>query len=573
MFVVGVGPRAGRPHVESSVLLLSARALGPAFQADRDVGLDAEMVGFTWDGRTEATLEVRARVGDQWTEWLELESSNTDQPDRTSPEYSDHAYAGPAWLGHDFRRVQVRVASGRVSNLRLHAIDTEDAAHGGGVLTTTAVEGLPQPPFIISRQQWQADESWRTANAPACDGQPHYASGVRFAVIHHTVNSNTYLPSDSAALVRGIYQFHVFSNGWCDIGYNFLVDRYGQIFEGRFGGMNKAVIGGHTGGFNSGSTGVSVIGNFETDPVPAATYDALRRLLVWKLAYHGVDPLGTTAEIAGDSPSSRWPVGTPVVVDNVEGHRDTNTTACPGKYLYALIPQLRRDVAADISRQPDTRLVCDWDGDGHDTPAAFVAGAWYIRNDNSEGPVQLAISFGGPGDVPICGDWNDDGVDTPGVFRRGAWYLRNSTTSGTADVTFSYGNPTDIPVVGDWDGLTGDSVGVVREATWYLVDVNGAPIASRVFLYGVGGDRPVVGDWDGKAGDGIGVVRGGGWYLRKTPTTGVGQLTFGFGAPSDKPLSGDWNGDGADGPGVARGAYWYFRNATTSGVADVAFAF
>src|SRR6266513_1044157 len=128
-------------------------------------------------------------------------------------------------------------------------------------------------PGIISRAAWGADESWRTY-ASGCNGQPDYADTVRYSVLHHTDTSNSYNPSDSAAIVRGIYQFHTHTNGWCDIGYNFLVDRYGQVFEGRAGGIGNPVIGAHAGGFNTQSTGVAIIGEFQDAGVPGPAYDA-----------------------------------------------------------------------------------------------------------------------------------------------------------------------------------------------------------------------------------------------------------------------------------------------------------
>ncbi len=154
---------------------------------------------------------------------------------------------------------------------------------------------------------------------------------MRLALVHHTVNSNTYSAAESAALVRGIYYFHTHTNGWCDIGYNFLVDRFGTVFEGRFGGIQSAVVGAHAAGFNTGSTGVALLGTFVNDPVSAAGYDGLRSLLAWKLGVHGIDPRATISFNGRN-------------LATVSGHRDVNSTECPGGRLYELLPQLRNEL-------------------------------------------------------------------------------------------------------------------------------------------------------------------------------------------------------------------------------------
>ena len=246
------------------------------------------------------------------------------------------------------------------------------------------------------------------------------------AVVHHTVNSNDYGPGDVAGMIRGIFYFHIQSRGWCDIGYNFLVDRFGRIWEGRLGGGHRAVIGGHAGGFNTASTGVSVLGDYTSIGVPPAVYSALRDLLAWKLKFHGVDPLGTHNRVVRESDCNcqRWPVGTIVTLPNIIGHRDVDTTGCPGS-LYNILPQLRQDVA-NIVNSPvtaDVRLVCDWDGDGTDTPAWYQNGIFVIRQSNNPGPADITINYGTPYYTPVCGDWNGDGVDTIGVFYNGWWYF------------------------------------------------------------------------------------------------------------------------------------------------------
>jgi hypothetical protein len=339
---------SSEPEVEMREVPVATGEVGPGFSTIvDDLGVDAEMVGFTWRSPELVVLQVRGFDGTRWTEWLSLEGATEDSPDSDTAEYVPQGYANPAWLGSDMHSFEVRVLEGTPVDLTAHPIDTEPPSSGGGAFRASTAGAVVAAPAMMSRAQWGADESIRGRNA-GCNLVPDYASEVRFAIVHHTVSSNTYTPAESAALVRGIYEFHVRTNGWCDIAYNFLVDRYGQTFEGRYGGVRQPVIGGHAGGFNSGSSGVAVIGEFDTAAVPQATYDALRRVLAFILSNYGIEARGSTWEITGAHPSARPPDGAQIEVPNIEGHRDTNHTACPGQHLYALLPQLRRDVAGDV---------------------------------------------------------------------------------------------------------------------------------------------------------------------------------------------------------------------------------
>jgi hypothetical protein len=300
-----------------------------------DTGHPTEMVGFEWQGSQPGAVEVRAMGPDGWSEWERLEGEPTEGPDAGSHERHDKTTAGPVWVGRGVGQVQVRVAEGSLPGLKLHALRSLDppTAGGGGLSGAKPAGAAPAQPGIVTRASWGADESFRTRNA-GC-GQPAYAPNVRFSVLHHTAGTNTYNAADSAAIIRGIYHFHTHTNLWCDIGYNFLVDKFGTVFEGRYGGVGSAVIGAHAEGFNTGSTGVAILGTFQTVPVPSPAYAAVKNLLAWKLALHGVDPT-TTATVNGTQ------------VRTITGHRDLNATQCPGDLAEGLLPQLRSEVAAAI---------------------------------------------------------------------------------------------------------------------------------------------------------------------------------------------------------------------------------
>jgi uncharacterized protein with LGFP repeats len=198
--------------------------------------------------------------------------------------------------------------------------------------------------------QWGADLGWNPS--PDCAPGPTVASHLRFAVVHHTVNSNNYGPGESVGMVRAIWQYHVGSLGYCDIAYNFLIDRYGQIFEGRIGGIDKAVLGAHSGGFNTYSTGAAWIGDWTGAQPPPPAWDAMVNLLAWKLSVHQVNPqLGFSTNSNGGG--SHWPAGTPVGFGNaIIGHRDVWPTACPGNAFYPRMGELQAAVQPRVGWAP-----------------------------------------------------------------------------------------------------------------------------------------------------------------------------------------------------------------------------
>ena len=343
--VVAPSPRTnGRPVVSDRVQALANDTVRPGWSRAADTGHPTQLVGFEWQGRQEGAVELRVRQDGAWSEWQRIEGDPSEGPDEGSRERRARTTAGPVWVGPSARQVEVRVAEGDLSGLKLHALRSEEPPASGG--TEPAGAAAPRP-AIVSRAAWGADESYRSRNR-GCS-QPEYASSVRFAVVHHTVNSNSYTAANSAALVRGIYHFHTHTNGWCDIGYNFLVDRFGTVFEGRYGGIHAPVVGAHAAGFNTGSTGMALLGTFSNDPVPAVAYTALRNVLAWKLSAHGVDARATIS-YGGRS------------VATISGHRDLNPTDCPGGTLYGLLPQLRNDVAAVAGPFPRYTLASNLSG-------------------------------------------------------------------------------------------------------------------------------------------------------------------------------------------------------------------
>ncbi len=206
------------------------------------------------------------------------------------------------------------------------ALAAAEEKAGEGALGLAAATYTPQP-VIYSRAQWGANESIRDK------GSLQYYE-VHAGFVHHTVNANDYTPDEVPGILRSIYAYHTQSRGWSDIGYNFLVDKFGRIWEGRYGGVDRPVVGAHTLNYNDYSFAMSAIGNFETAQPPAAMLQAYGVLFAWKLSLHGVDAASTLQQVGKKG------------FQAINGHRDAAATACPGKYLYAQIPLIRQYAAA-----------------------------------------------------------------------------------------------------------------------------------------------------------------------------------------------------------------------------------
>ncbi|MDX6346674.1 MAG: hypothetical protein QOF84_1464, partial [Streptomyces sp.] len=164
--------------------------------------------------------------------------------------------------------------------------------------------------------------------------------------------TNDYTCDESAAIVRGIYEYHVKTNGWNDIGYNFLVDKCGTIFEGRKGGVDLPVLGAHTYGFNRESTGISMLGDYSAVAPSEAALASVAKIAAWKLGQYGGDPAGTVQLTAGASQSNytgtAFTAGSTYTFNRISGHRDGYNTECPGNLLYAQLPTIRTWAAGPV---------------------------------------------------------------------------------------------------------------------------------------------------------------------------------------------------------------------------------
>jgi hypothetical protein len=360
-----------RPHAVDFELAVPAPAAAKAAGAHGTYTSPAlkapkrfNVVGMRWKGSAEhAHLELRVRKeGGTWTDWQEVEAVGDHAPDPRTGEKSATSASAPAWAGQaDY--VQFR-SERPLPGAKFHFVNTTGTATakdrrvtafrntinkgvvalaGAGQPTANAAEA--QPP-IVSRSEWGADTDC-TPRSGASYGE------VRAAFIHHTVNLNDYSQEEAADVVLGICRYHRNSNGWNDVGYNFLVDKYGTIYEGRAGGVDQAVLGAQAQGFNAQSTGIANIGTFTDVPQTNEALDAMARLIRWKLPLHGQPTAGTVQLTSAGGASNRFAAGTVVTLERIPGHRDGNETACPGAALYAQLPELRRRVG-DLKPAPPT---------------------------------------------------------------------------------------------------------------------------------------------------------------------------------------------------------------------------
>jgi flagellar hook assembly protein FlgD len=288
-----------------------------------------DLVGVRWQGTGTVWLRTRGAAG--WSAWRPARPEAEDRPDAGSRE--GRARAGwtagnPYWTG-PATLLQLRV-SGPVTRVLAGYVRSDP-------WKARRRPAIAETPGIVPRSGWGADEGIVRA-------QPTYAPRVAFAIVHHTAGRAPSTPEESAAIVRAIEIYHVKSNGWNDIGYNFLVDPFGQIFEGRAGGVDRNVVGAHAEGFNTGSVGIAILGSYDGSGITPEAKDAVERLIAWRLDLAHVDPLSTlTWSSAGNK---RFPAGTALTLDAVSGHRDTGFTDCPGTALYAQLPELAEGAAA-----------------------------------------------------------------------------------------------------------------------------------------------------------------------------------------------------------------------------------
>ncbi|MGY0539808.1 N-acetylmuramoyl-L-alanine amidase [Nocardioides sp. YJ-D4] len=418
-------------------------------------------VGLTWAPGAVVPEEaigadVRTLEDGTWSDWQALDVHVDDHaPDPDSAE-ADGSRPGTmeAVVGEvDQVQTRLRLTGAQVpADLRLAVITPGEAEASrsespeietggddapepaeGAQGTTSAEEGetatlsaaaYTAEPSIYSRRQWGADESVREA------GPPDYHE-VRGGFVHHTVNTNSYTRDQVPGIIRSIYAYHVQSRGWRDIGYNFLIDKFGRIWEGRYGGVDRPVVGAHTSGYNSYAFGASAIGNFDNVAPPTALVNAFGTLFAWKLSLHGV---------RGNKGSTR--IGDRTFPYAIMGHRDAGSTACPGRYLYAKLSTIRSQAGSKQASWAARELQSQISGRGYPDLVARRAGdrrIVVIRTDGNArfGTPRATNLIGGTSATLMnAGDWDRDG-DGDILIRHTDGTIRVNRGNGTE--TFATG--------------------------------------------------------------------------------------------------------------------------------------
>ena len=322
------------------------------------------MVGVTWPSESDAPeVQVRGKDQDgQWTPWEPLETAEDPETGEDAPGTEC------AWVGV-VGALQVRAeldGADVTEQLTAHVITTSPTAEDAVVAQRA---GAPQPMSTAAQQDMAATAAATTMANPATPvlgpGAPSYTSRagwganeglvrgtsgsdqLKAVVIHHTAGTNSYSSSQSAELVRGILTYHTQTLGWADIGYNVLVSKYGQVFEGRSGGLHRNITGAHAYGFNTGSFGISVMGNYQSTAAPSAARAAVARLVGWKLLSTFQIKVASTSSWTPGS-GTRFPAGKTIALPKMFGHRDVNYTDCPGNALYNQFGSLRTEAQRAI---------------------------------------------------------------------------------------------------------------------------------------------------------------------------------------------------------------------------------
>jgi N-acetylmuramoyl-L-alanine amidase len=412
------------------------------------------MVGFVWDqsGRAPAPARVAWGGPGGFGTPVPVAGDPDEGPDPGSPDDAGVAGTAPLWTGEArCARFRLRLpADQAIADMRAIFVNTSGTAQppslldrAGDILARAwgmATEALgPEPaaataaqPAIITRQEWGAAERLRRCG-------PDYAEdGVKMAYVHHTVSPNRYAASRADDLIRGIYAYHVRGRKFCDIAYNFLIDRFGRIYEGRFGGIDQPVVGAHAMGFNTGSTGVAALGTYTSAKPPRAMVRAYKRLLAWRLDVAHVRPTGKAVMVSAGGSAQKFDKGQTVTLPAISGHRQTGYTTCPGNTLWKRLGPIRRGAEAIglpklWSHQATPETISLWQGQTMRFQASLSGSlAWTINiawHDPVTASLQTVREFSGNGSV-IDVTWDgrrDDGV-TP-------------APTGTYTITLEAGSP------------------------------------------------------------------------------------------------------------------------------------
>lgn len=363
---------------------------------------DVTIIGATWEGE-DPELEIRTRDGNSWSAWESLPTDDEGGPDAVSAEAAQipaasHQSQSVALPVLDSDTVEVRAADKQADtdDLQITQVstavtkaDAQVAKSAGGVSTHSAtgpavdaqISAKDLRAKIVTRKQWGADEKL----VRCATDKTSSAKGV---FIHHTAGSNSYSKAQAPAIIRGYLAFHTQNRGWCDLGYNFLVDKYGTMYEGRAGSLDKAVTGAHASGFNSWTIGISVLGTYSSAAPSSAAQTSVKRLVAWKAGQYGFNPTGKMTLTSGGGGTSKYALGKKVSLNVVAGHRDTSYTECPGLAFYNKLGSIRTGAKALVPEltPPPTKAPTKSPAPKPKTyPTKGAIGSYYQKNAGKTG--------------------------------------------------------------------------------------------------------------------------------------------------------------------------------------------
>ncbi len=483
------------------------------------------MVGFSWNGSDALAVAVRVHSPAGWSNWHTLRASDGG-PDPGSPEHhgTNVVTTEPVWVSRaDGYEVAV---PGGVTGLRAHLVRADERLT---IRATEARAGAHLGPPIHGRGSWGA-------RPPAYPVQQAPRSELSF--VHHSATTNSYGPNDVPAILRSIQAYHINANGWADIAYNFAVDRFGRVWEARADSVLTAPVGGHTRGFNaqirsggvvSASVGVVVLGDFTAASPPNGIASVVGRIIGWKLALSGQDPNGSTVAVSNGN--AKYPEGTQVVLPNVAGHLDAQSTSCPGR-LYGQLGTVRLWAGQEASPLRDGAIFDPFPaypggasvasgqidpGEGSELVAGRGPGLpSAVATFDATGAARATLAPYAPYAVPVnvaTGDIDGDGDEEviTGVARYGGPDIRVFDEGGTLLRQFyayvgSYNGGVHV-AAGDVDGdgrdeiVTGTNVGAGPHTRVFRDD--GSSVAEWNSYIGtfLGGVRVATGDVDGDGND------------------------------------------------------------------------
>ena len=444
--VLAVAPKP-EDHAHGTVGALAVKVrVKPAAAASIRITKPAALVAVTADAPFPAGTEVQVRVKEKagWSRWTTLHVDPEHGADPGSGEARAARPGTDPLMTVDATRAQVRIdtPSGKLpKGTKLTLVHAPTAPSDARVrVSAQATVGMPA---IVTRAQWGADESLRSR-------APIYTSTVRAGFIHHTASTSNYSAAQAASQVRAIYAYHTKSLNHSDIDYNFVVDRFGRIYEGRAGGMDQPVMGAHTAGFNDNTFAAVALGNFETfNPAAAdmaAMKDSFARLFAWKLGLHGVNPAATVSLVsAGYIKATRYPKGSVATISATSSHQTVNYTACPGKYMQAQLPSIRAmggaysDVVISAPSPPGLSFASGSRQEVTMTSSATTAVNWTadVLSPCSDTPVRTFTgSTAGPGPIGITWDLKDS-AGAPALPATYTIRMTGSQTNGTPVATVS----------------------------------------------------------------------------------------------------------------------------------------